>query len=259
MRLGSGPGRPPQAEHIAGAVLAATQQLGHRPALTVRSGDDRQEQGFASLAGWIAKGSHLLRDEYGLGPGAELGLVSPACWPAAAVALAAWWAGITVVLDPSPGAPGPGTPGLVVAHTALAGTAHSPGPDREVLWFGDAVDGTGDLLPSGEFWTEAVLPFPDRAPRPDSAPHRTALRSGDLERTEIELLEAMQAQDGVLGLRRDDTTTRLDGHTLSLLALRPFITGAATVIVDVDIAGVEDEPASALGRLIAAERITTWG
>jgi hypothetical protein len=252
MRLGSGLGRPPRATHIPSAVLAATQQLGHRPALTVRAGDDRQEQGFASLAGWIAKGAHLLRDEHGLGPGAALGLVGPACWPAAAVALAAWWAGITVVLDASPE--------LVVAHTALLDTPYGPGPDREVLWFGDEADGTGHVLPRGEYWTEAVLPFPDRAPTPDSSATGTAIRSAGSDHTGAMLLDALQAEDGVLGLRRDVAAdARLDRRTLTLLALRPFVTGAPTVVVRADIEGSVDEPATPLGRLVAAERITSWG
>jgi uncharacterized protein (TIGR03089 family) len=249
MRLGSGLGRPPRATHIPSAVLAATQQLGHRPALTVRAGEDRQEQGFASLAGWIAKGAHLLRDEHGLGPGAALGLVGPACWPAAAVALAAWWAGITVVLDASPE--------LVVAHTALSDTPHAPGPDREVLWFGDELDGTGSApTADGEQWTDAVTPHGDRPPPPAHDGSLVAFAgTGGAEVTQRELLAVVAEEPaGVLGLWRSGCEDLLAGPdaatVLAALALRPLVTGAATVVV------LDDDPERDAHAL--AERVTRW-
>jgi hypothetical protein len=74
------------------------------------------------------------------------------------------------------------------------------------------------------------------------------------------LLDALQAEDGVMGLRRHAAADALlDRRTLALLALRPFVTGAPTVVVWADIAGSVDEPATPLGRLVAAERITSWG
>ena len=241
-RPGSGGSR---AEDVATALEQTRAALGQRPAITVHHADGvRHEQGFASLAGWVAKGAHLIRDELGLGPGDELGLAGPACWPIASVALAAWWVGVTLV--PAEEAR------VAVVHTASSGPTAA---DATLLWVGDAMDGTGVLEPTrgwGEWWTEAVIPFPDRPPTPARDGGLVAVRTAVTAITQRELLDASTGATGVLGLhRRPRDTASIDAGELALLALRPLVSGSATVVL-VDLA-----PA-ALARIVEAERITTW-
>lgn len=254
MRIAGPPGRsrpdltgPPD---VATALSAAVAALGHRPAVTVIAPGQRQEQGFVSLAGWAAKGAHLLRDELGLGPGDVLGVDAPPSWPLTAVALAAWWAGVAL---------GPVAPGrAAVLHEGR------PDPGGDVLWLGDAIDGgpTDPTWRAGEAWTAAVTPYPDRPPSPGAAPDAAAIVSGDGRiTTQRELLGAWHDDEGVLGLWRDapagsepgmSTATGAAGDRLGPLAARPVITGDGTVVVlgSWDPQGVD--------RLTGSERIARW-
>jgi hypothetical protein len=258
MLIGLGAARPaPPPEpfvDVATALERARTALGQRPAITVHHGaavgEPRHEQGFVSLAGWVAKGAHLVRDELGLGPGDALGLAGPACWPVATVALAAWWVGVTLV--PAERAR------IAVVHTASGG----PTADgATLLWLGDAIDGTGDLDPHrpwGEWWTEAVIPFPDRAPVPARDGDLVAVRTDARTSTQRELLASLSPSAGALGLvRRPTDTSSLDIEVLSLLALRPLVTGSPTVVL-VDTDGTLDDEDSPSGRIAATERIVSW-
>jgi hypothetical protein len=208
----------PATEEVAAALSAAVTALGHRPAVTVVGSGYRHEQGFVSLAGWAAKGAHLLRDELGLGPGDVLGVDAPPSWPLAAVALAAWWAGIAL------GPVAPGRPAVV--HEGR------PGPGGGVLRLGDAVDGgpLGADRDGGEAWTAAVTPYPDRAPAPGAAPDLVAVVDADGgTTTQRELLRAWRTDEGVLGLRRSGGG--VDPRLLGALAARPLVTGRPTVVL----------------------------
>ena len=256
MLTGLGPPRPhaggARADDVATALEQARAALGQRPAITVLHGvpggaggvGPRHEQGFASLAGWVAKGAHLIRDELGLGPGGELGLAGPACWPIASIALAAWWVGVTLV--PAEDAE------VAVVHTASGGGTAA---GATLLWVGDAMDGTGTLdasRPWGEWWTEAVIPFPDHAPVPPRDGGLVAVRDADTSHSQRALLETVNDASGVIGLtRRPSATTSIDAAALALIALRPLVTASATVVlVDVDDASLE--------RIAASERIASW-
>jgi hypothetical protein len=249
--------RPGPSADIATALEQARSALGQRPAITVHHGPPllavggpRQEQGFASLAGWVAKGAHLLRDELGLGPGDGLGLAGPVSWPMATVALAAWWLGVTLI--PAREAE------VAVLHTSSRGRTAD---GATLLWFGDAIDGTG--LPDaarapGEWWTEAVVPFPDRPPSPVRDGGAIAVRAGAAEWTQRALLDVVSDASGVLGLIRGVTdTAMLDAELLALLALRPLVTGSATVVLAA-VDGTVDQVGSALARIATEERIVAW-
>lgn len=235
MRLGPLAPRPGPSEDVAAALTAAVAALGQRPAVTVLLPDARHEQGFASLAGWAAKGAHLLRDELDLGPGDVLGVDAPPSWPLATVALAAWWAGVAL---------GPVVPGRpAVVHEGR------PDPGGDVWWLGDAVDG-GPLSapPSGEAWTSAVIPYPDRPPAPGAAPDLAAAIDADgAITTQRQLLLAWREDAGVLGLRGGVERPSLP--VIGALAGRPLVTGAATVVV---ADGVAADPVT------AAERVVRW-
>ncbi|WP_433576445.1 TIGR03089 family protein [Nocardia brasiliensis] len=60
----------------------------------------RIELSGLTLANWAAKTANLIRDEFGLSPGARIAVLLPAHWQSAAVLLGCWWAGTEVVLRP---------------------------------------------------------------------------------------------------------------------------------------------------------------
>ncbi|MFQ6391915.1 TIGR03089 family protein [Nocardia sp. KC 131] len=64
----------------------------------------RIELSGLTLANWAAKTANLVRDEFGLSPGARVAVLLPAHWQTAAVLLGCWWAGTEVVLRPDPDA-----------------------------------------------------------------------------------------------------------------------------------------------------------
>ncbi|MGA6208969.1 TIGR03089 family protein [Nocardia testacea] len=64
----------------------------------------RIELSGLTLANWAAKTGNLIRDEFGLPPGARVAVLLPAHWQTAAVLLGCWWAGTEVVLHADPDA-----------------------------------------------------------------------------------------------------------------------------------------------------------
>ncbi|MEV0109981.1 TIGR03089 family protein [Nocardia sp. NPDC050799] len=64
----------------------------------------RIELSGITLANWAAKTGNLIRDEFGLTPGARVAVLLPAHWQTAAVLLGCWWAGTEVVLHADPDA-----------------------------------------------------------------------------------------------------------------------------------------------------------
>lgn len=265
MRLASS-GRPPAADDVAGALTASVGMLGQRPAVTGHVPDpsgSRREQGYASLAGWVAKGANLLRMELGLDAGDRLALAGPPGWPLAAVTLSAWWLGVTVV--PYATTVGEGGPGadVVVTHastrTGGTGGTGTADPAMPHLELGDALDGTSGNGSMLEQWTDAVTPHGDRPPLAAHDGDLVALVTTDgVAYTQRELLASFagvrSGPDGVLGMLRhgdEDLLSAPDAaRRLAALALRPLVTGAATVVVTAD-----DPARDAIAR---AERIAHW-
>jgi len=266
MRIAGVGDRPPSAQDVAAALAGAVSALGQRPAITGLRPDGRREQGFASLSGWVAKSANLLSGEFGLGPGDRVGLAGPPSWPLAAVALSAWWVGVTVVAARTDGID------LAVVHVAqsrsTSGSGHASLPP-EVLWFGDALDGTDDGMddgmddlarglasPSGEWWADAVTPHPDRPPAAAHDGALIALTTPDGSTVSQRALLDMLATDpgGAIGILRTgqrDVLLRDDAALLlATLALRPLVTGSASVVVEADDDARE--------RIVAAERIARW-
>ena len=248
MRIAGLSARPPRAEDVATALSGATALLGQRPAVTALGPAGRREQGFASLAGWVAKGANLLALELGIGPGGRVAVAGAPGWPLAAVTLSAWWVGATVV---------PVTVAGPVDVSILHVTTPRDGRSGDLMWFGDALDGTGDPRDSaGEQWTDAVTPHGDRPPSPARDGDLVAFVDGSgTSMTQRALLAALAGDEGgVLGVERrgdDDVLERPDAaRFLAALALRPLVTGAATVVVAQD-----DTQRDAHAQ---AERITRW-
>jgi len=259
MRIAGVGDRPAASQDVAAALAGAVAALGQRPAITGLRPDGRREQGFASLAGWVAKGANLLTGEFGLGPGDRVGLSGPAGWPLAAAALSAWWVGITVVRVDTEGLD------LAIAHVAASAAPDAPDGGSppalppEVLWFGDALDGTTEgVPPSGEWWADAVTPHPDRPPTPTHDGGLVALTTRDgSSTTQQELLARVgTGTNGAIGILRtgdQDVLWQAEGvPLLATLALRPLVSGSASVIVEAAVTGADRD------RVVAAERITHW-
>lgn len=237
MRLQPPPTARSRPDEVATALRDAAERLGHRPAVTVLLPDGRQEQSVASLAQWAAKGAHLLELDLQLEPGDRLHLDVPASWPAVAVVLACWWAGVTVTLD--------GDAEVAVVHGDRDGPAGA-----EVLRVGDGLDGAPSDPGGDEAWVRAVQAFPDQPPAPRAAGGLTAMVTDGAVHTQAELLAALDARPdadaGTLGMVAAEDGA-VDATTLVDLALRPLVSGRPTVVVR----GVGREAAS-------GERVGVW-
>ncbi len=97
----------------------------------------RIELSALTLANWAAKTANMIRDEFGLQPGARVSVMLPAHWQTAGVLLGAWWAGAEVVLDDDPDAElafvpaGPG-PALAAPEVVVLSLDAFGGPVREL-------------------------------------------------------------------------------------------------------------------------------
>lgn len=232
MPLGLSSRALPGASDLADALRTAARELGHRPAVTVLRPHRREEQGYASLAQWAAKGAHLLELDYDLGPSDRVALVGPPGWMPVAVCLAAWWVGATVTN---------GDADLAVVHEDAI-----PPPGAEVLWFGDEVDGSPLAVPPhGEVWATTVQAFPDQPPLPRAAADLAALAVDGRVWTQAELLDAAAAWelDGPLGVELGAPIEQW----IPAVAVRPLRTGRPSVVV----AGLERDAA-------APERVGRW-
>jgi uncharacterized protein (TIGR03089 family) len=244
VQLGPPADRPPAARDLATALEQARVRLGNRPAVTVLSPRGREEQAVASLAQWAAKGAHLLEADLLLAPGDAVRLDAPWSWPAAAVCLAAWWAGLAGELDPH----GDAEVAVLDEHVA------DPPDAGEVLRVGDAITGAPLGEVAGEAWTLAVQAFPDQPPRPQAAPDRVALTHRGRSWTQVEVLDvARDLGQGTMGLTSDrpaDVGGDPDPAVVGLVALavRPLLAGRPTVVLR---GGVAREAA-------AGERVATW-
>lgn len=277
MRL-MGSGRPPATDDVAAALTAAVGTLGQRPAITGhvlarrpdgadRGEGGRREQGFASLAGWVAKGANLLHAELDLRAGDRLALAGPPGWPLAAVALSAWWLGAVVVPIGRATDPAGQDAAVVVTHVgtlgaSAAGALGSAWSSLPHFVVGDALDGTvgaegtADPFPGVERWTDAITPHGDRPPPAAHDGDLVALLTDDgTALTQRALLGLVGDDvDGVVGMLRTDDEDLVGGpdaaRRLATLALRPLVTGAATVVVEVDDPAREEHARS--------ERVARW-
>jgi hypothetical protein len=234
VQLAPPPSSRPSPTDLPRALDDAATTLGHRPAITLLRAHGREEQGVASLRQWAAKGAHLLEADLLLEPGDRVSLRAPVGWGGAAVALAAWWSGLVVTLD--------GEAEVAVVHEGL-----TPPPGAEdVLWLGDAIDGSPLGEVGGEAWAEAVQAFPDHPPAPRGTGDHVALEAGDAAWTQAELLARVEA-DGVEGTLGIDAGTIEPVAGLLAVAVRPLLASRPTVV----LAGVDRAAA-------AGERVAVW-
>lgn len=216
MHIGTPPPPLEPAADLASALRTAAERFGHRPAVTVLRADRREEQGFASLFQWAAKGAHLFEVDLMLEPGDRVGLVGPVGWLPAAVCLAAWWAGLTVTI---------GTPGDV---TVVHGSSTAPS-GGDVLWYGDRLDGTPAAPTTGDAYAVAVQSFPDQPPPPAAAGDHLALDVDGRTWTQRELIDAAGrwGLDGPIGVADAVAPT----VWVPAVAVRPLRAGRPTVVL----------------------------
>ncbi|MEX2504653.1 MAG: hypothetical protein WD378_07370 [Egicoccus sp.] len=227
----------PAPDELAAALAQARDELGHRPAVTVLGPERREEQGVASLAQWAAKGAHLLELDLMFEPGDHLAVDLAPGWPLVAVSLAAWWAGVAVDLD-----------GAAAAAVVQEGRT-APTSAEDVLWVGDAVDGSPIAETAGEAWASAVQSFPDQPPPARAAADLPAIVTAGRTLTQAEVLAAATSLLGDGGTLGIDGESELPAELLlTALAVRPLLAGRPTVLLR---PGVDRAAA-------AGEKVTTW-
>jgi len=229
---GTGHARP-SATDIPEAIRSGAATLGHRPAVTVLHPAARYEQSGASLANWAAKGAHLLQLDHAIAVGDPVGLLAPPCWTSASAALAAWWLGAVVDLS------GAGTVSLVHEHRTAP---HGAGT---VLRLGDGLDGGPQGASTEPVWTHEAQPMPDHPPPAAGEAQSPALRIDGRPLSQEELIRrATSLPAGTAGVDEEHTDPLT---ALVMVALRPLLTGHATVVL------------RGVGRDTAApERVTVW-
>lgn len=216
MRIGGTPDDAPPPADLAAGLADRSARLGHRPAVTLHRPGSREEQGFASLAQWAAKGAHLLGLDLLLEPGDRLLVAGPAGWMPAAVAAAAWWAGL-VVVDVGPA-------DVAVVHERVDGS-----PDAATVFsVGDAIDGSPRSPGTLEPWAVAVQAFPDQPPPARAAPGFPAAVLGGRAFTHSEAVAEVATGGGALGIETDGLGV---AEWLLPVCARPLVTGHATVVV----------------------------
>jgi uncharacterized protein (TIGR03089 family) len=243
---------------LPGDVLAGALQRAPAAPLITQYDDataERVELSTATLANWVAKTANLLQDEFDVGPGSSVALALPVHWQTAAVLLAVWSCGGTVVdtatedpdrlaevdvvlaaqdrLEAVEVPAGADLLGLSLHPLGLGMTGYA-GPARD---FALEVRGQGDLFVPYEF--------------PDAG--SPGLRIGGLELTLGGLTEAAAELAGRLGVVEDDRVL-VDERTASEAGpvawlLAPLIVGASLVLY-------RNPDAERLVHRIAEERVT---
>jgi hypothetical protein len=176
-----------------------------------------------------------------VGPGSTVRLSAPPCWTTASVALATWWLGGTIVLSAD------GSADVTVGHWPSTSEQGAAPVD---LLVGDGIDGAPVVTTAAPpqavpAWTREAQPLPDQPPAPRAEAELTALRTSQRTWTQTQLLRlAGELGPGTGGVEVDRTDPV---HALVAIALRPLVTGRATVV----LRGVSREAA-------AGEKVRTW-
>lgn len=224
---------PRRAETLADGLRLAASGRGHQPAITVLgagpNGDRRDEQSFASLAQWTAKGAHLLEVDAMVEPGDRIAVLAPPGWLTAAVQLAAWWVGGVVTDDV----------GDAVVAIVHEDRADEVGELPDLVWsIGDALDGSAAAPTPWPSWAIEVQAFPDQPPMPRATAGGTALVTTGTTLTQAGLLDAARS----LPARRLGVAPGASfADAATCLAARVAGTGDPVVVAPPDHPGLEAE------------------
>jgi uncharacterized protein (TIGR03089 family) len=216
---------------------------------------DRVELSGATLANWVAKTANLLQDEFDVEPGSTVALALPVHWQTAAVLLAVWSCGATV-LDTAAEDEG----SLAGAHVVLAAQDRLDALEEEGVeellglslhplgmgmtgYVGAARDFALEVRAHGDHFRPWSTPDPD-------AP---GLLVGGLQLTLGGLVEAAEELAGRLGLVEGDRVL-VDARTAAEAGpvawlLAPLAAGASLVLC-------RNPAADRLAQRASTERIT---
>jgi uncharacterized protein (TIGR03089 family) len=233
---------PPAWRDVAELVAWGTSREPATPFLTYyddRTGE-RVELSYATFANWVAKTTHLLRDDLGVGPGSRVQLALPSHWQSFTLAVAAWAVGATVVpVDDPATLTGDGV--VVTDEAGLAAVL----PRREELGFGDVLAlslrpmgaGLTAVRPGVVDYALEVAAHGDDLPAPSSEgmADETAVVVGDAPVTVGALLDLAVDQAAAHDLGPEDRVLVVIGDGLlddGLLAggLACFVAGAGMVL-----------------------------
>jgi uncharacterized protein (TIGR03089 family) len=219
---------------------------------------DRVELSATTLANWVAKAANLLQEEFDVGPGSAVALALPVHWQTAAVLLAVWSCGATV-LDTAAEDEG-GLDGVDVVLTtqdrivALEESAGEDGPELLGLSLHPLGLGMTDYVGQArDFALEVRTQGDVFVPYSPADPDAPGLRAGGLELTLGGLAATAAELAGRLGLVHGDRvlvdarTAAETGPVAWLLA--PLAAGASVILCE----GARPEN---LLRRAEAERVT---
>lgn len=223
---------------------------------------ERVELSGTTLANWVAKTANLLQDEFDVGPGSTVALALPVHWQTAAVLLAIWSCGATV-LDTAAEDEGR----LAEADVVLAAQDRLPALQEELAEDASELLGlslhplglgmAGYVGPARDFAVEVRAHGDVFTPYEPPDPGGVGLRLGGLELTLGGLVAAAQELAVRLGLADgdrvllDERVAAEAGPVAWLLA--PLAVGASLVLV-------RNPVEQTLPRRAADERVTaTFG
>jgi uncharacterized protein (TIGR03089 family) len=216
---------------------------------------ERVELSATTLANWVAKTANLLQEEFDVGTGSAVAVVLPVHWQTAAVLLAVWSCGATVLDSPAEDDGALADADVVlVAQERLAAVEEVVTGELLGLSLHPLGMGMTDYTGSARDFALEVRAAGDRF-APWTPPDRTApgLRAGALELTLGGLTAAARELAGRLGLADgdrilvDEVTAAEAGPVAWLLA--PLAAGASLVLCR------HPDPAGLAARA-ATERVT---
>ncbi len=237
MRSYGGAVPPPSVPPTIPAALAAALRTDPgRPLVTFYDDatGERVELSVKTFDNWVSKIANLFSDELMLEPGDRVAIDLPTHWLSPVTAVAAWVAGLVVVLRP------PGETSAAAVHVVGADAlSHAHALTGRVVACSLRPLGGRFIEPLPQGWLDFALEVPAQpdvvlTPAPTS-PDTAALDDGEQLLTQADLVEGGVGGAGVLELQAggrlatDLNPMTTDGLVAALLA--PLVTGASLVLV----------------------------
>ncbi|OHV41964.1 MULTISPECIES: TIGR03089 family protein [Pseudofrankia] len=251
---------------VAAALAARLRADGASPMVTFYDDatGERVELSGVTLDNWVAKTANLLVDTLGLGPGDRVGVDLPAHWLAVVILLAAWSAGLEVLVAPdSAGAEtGPLADGTEAADEA----GQVAGGDVQAFFVAESRVDAALALGADEVVALSLRPFGARMAHPvagvldfaaEVPAHGDRFAAPAPPPAQTALLARAASAAGFAGLGPGDRLLAAagpgDAEGLLAAVLAPLVTGASVVLCRHLDTHLDD---GALARRIATERVT---
>jgi len=255
---------------VAAALAARLRADGARPMVTFYDDatGERVELSGVTLDNWVAKTANLLVDTLGLGPGDRVGVDLPTHWLAVVILLAAWSAGLEVLVAPGPtdaaaGAPASGAP---TSGPTPAGAGRDGSAQVQAIFAAESRLDAALALGADEVVALSLRPLGGRMAHPvagvldfaaEVPPHGDRFAAPRPPAAQASLLARAAGVAASVGLGAGDRllATAGPGEAEGLLAgvLVPLVTGASVVLCRHLDDHLDD---AAFARRIATERVT---